>query len=283
LLAPRSYRVRSQDQLFQIPSLLQIFISEHGFICGNVAVGDLVTNEAEKGGEDVLDTPTVAPTTWREGLGIQEYLHDYLRENGYEEEAPLDPTSSVFRAVNWILHHDPRQLDTADVDLIQRFLHGLLLFSPGGALPGEGSPSSWLSCNPPALAKMDDYFCYFNRLENLNTYTSVPAVQWLSGNHECGWAGVTCDEYNHTWGLQLGRYRTLVKWRGTPIADLLTWTNLLIGRRSLDFVVVNICFQLRCVRGAKSHRTNAFRTLLLSISPGCAINVEPVERNPPRN
>jgi hypothetical protein len=66
---------------------------------------------------------------------------------------------------------------------------------------------------------MDDYFCYFNRLENLNTYTSVPAVRWLSGNHECGWAGVTCDEYNHTWGLQLGRFRTLVKWRGTTIAD----------------------------------------------------------------
>jgi hypothetical protein len=216
-LFPEAIESLPKTPLFESRRFRNYSILSMGLLVVTLLSGVFFIRKLKKGGAEVPESPTVAPTTWREGLGIQEYLQEFLREEGWEDETLLDPTTNAFRALNWILHDDPRQLDTADLNLIQRFLHVLLFFSTGGALPGEGSRSTWLSCNPPALDKRDDYFCSFNRFED-ETYTSVPAVRWLSGYHECGWAGVTCDEYNNTRGLQLGRFArfTAVTFPCTP-------------------------------------------------------------------
>jgi hypothetical protein len=62
------------------------------------------------------------------------------------------------------------------------------------------------------------------------------------------------------------------------------WTSHGLTISLADFlflVIINTGFHLG-VRRAKPHRINALGTLILSVSPDSAINVEPAERNTPR-
>ncbi len=130
-----------------------------------------------------LDAPTEAPT--RPGSnGILEQLELIVGS-----EVLKDPQGPHYRAKEWLINEDPMQLSPQDRNLVQRYLLAVIYFK----FREEGS---WLSCDAPTEEEPDD-FCLFQKLINIfpREYRSVAWYRWLSGNHECSWAGLFCDEF----------------------------------------------------------------------------------------
>ena len=145
------------------------------------------------GGDDGDMAPTESPTLYRESIGIQAQIELLV---GTEKLA--DPSTPHYRAMQWIILEDPRQLTADDPLLVQRYLHVLFYFSTTRDRP-------WLSCNPPV--ESEDNLCLWQQLIAVfpHEYRGVPTTRWLTGDHECRWAGVFCDEFNQTRGLALGK------------------------------------------------------------------------------
>ena len=137
------------------------------------------------------NAPTESPTQYREQIGIQAQLELLVGT-----EKLNDPSTAHSRAMDWIILEDPRQLTADDPLLIQRYLHVLFYFSTIRDRP-------WLSCNPPVGS--EDNLCLWQQLISVfpHEYRGVPTTRWLTGEHECNWAGVFCDEFNQTRGLQM--------------------------------------------------------------------------------
>jgi hypothetical protein len=162
-----------------------------GFAVLLVLISGLVVGLLKSGGDNKEQAPTIAPTSSREALGIREVL-----EHVVGSEKLDDPHSPHKRAMDWIIQRDPRQLDPEDPLLAQRFLHALFYFT-------TTQDDRWVSCNPPVGT--EDDFCLYQQLVSVfpNIFRGVPATRWLSSTHECDWAGVFCDEFNQTRGLQM--------------------------------------------------------------------------------
>jgi hypothetical protein len=108
-----------------------------------------------------------------------------------------DPDSPHARAANWIINEDPRMLEPEADNLIQRFLLSLFYLATTERQP-------WLSCNPPVGD--ETYMCNYTKLAQVFPeveYENVLWGRWLSWEHECGWAGVFCDEFNQTRAVEL--------------------------------------------------------------------------------
>lgn len=127
--------------------------------------------------------PTEAPK--RPGSkGILEQL-----ELTVGSEKLQDPQGPHYRAKEWLINEDPLQLSPNDANLVQRYLLAVIYFK----FHAEGE---WLSCDAPTQEEPED-FCLFQKLINIfpKEYRSVSSYKWLSGNHECSWAGLYCDEF----------------------------------------------------------------------------------------
>ncbi len=110
---------------------------------------------------------------------------------GYLE--PHNPNEAREKALNWILHEDPLQLNASNTDaLLQRFVVVLFYFTTTKNAP-------WNECNPSAAASG---FCYYPERSEFEHYPEYPnsiwGNLWLSSSHECQWAGITCSERNLT-------------------------------------------------------------------------------------
>ena len=138
--------------------------------------------------------PTMAPTTFRESLGIQEQIEKYVGN------AKLyDSNTSHSKALEWLLHEDPAQLSPDAENLLQRFILAVFYFHTSEQHP-------WLSCNPPAANETAD--CQYKNLAQIwptFTYEDVPWRRWLSEKHECLWAGVFCER-NKTTGIDISKH-----------------------------------------------------------------------------
>ena len=112
-------------------------------------------------------------------------------------EVLADVEGAHFRAKEWLLNEDPMQLTRQDSNLVQRYLLAVVYFK----LHEEGD---WLSCNAPSYAEPDD-FCLYQNLVNIypTEYESVPWFRWLSGEHECYWAGLACDDFYNLRSINL--------------------------------------------------------------------------------
>lgn len=112
-------------------------------------------------------------------------------------EVLMDPSSPYSRAKDWIIFEDPLQLVALDSNLVQRYVLAVVYFK----LHEEGD---WVSCNAPSEEEPDD-FCLYQKLVNIFPfeYRSIPWYRWLSGNHECNWAGLECDEFEQLRGIEL--------------------------------------------------------------------------------
>ena len=136
--------------------------------------------------------PTFAPTSYRDSLGIQEHL---LTVVGAEKLS--DETSPQAKAAEWLINEDPMALDPDADSLIQRYLLALFYFD-------TTQVKEWLSCNKPKANETSE--CGFQKLIRAFPeleYEEVPWFRWLSGEHECMWAGIFCDEFNQTRALEL--------------------------------------------------------------------------------
>lgn len=155
-----------------------------------IAVGAALGVTASK--DTGSKAPTPAPSTYRESLGIIDQLISVVGEASL-----ADPDSPHARAANWIINEDPRMLEPEADNLIQRFLLSLFYLATTERQP-------WLSCNPPVGD--ETYMCNYTKLAQVFPeveYENVLWGRWLSWEHECGWAGVFCDEFNQTRAVEL--------------------------------------------------------------------------------
>lgn len=132
------------------------------------------------------ESPTFAPSTNAEAI-FKKLLSTSVGDGVYEENSYLE------RAANWIISDDPLALTPLDSTVVQRYLLALLYFSTTDNLSQE-----WRSCNPPLST--DTANCSFQLLfrqeDDTLTFQDMPSLRWLSGESECIWAGVTCDQGN---------------------------------------------------------------------------------------
>ena len=141
------------------------------------------------------ESPTSAPSTNAEAV-FKKLLSTAVGDGVYEANTYLE------RAANWIILEDPLALGPFDPTLLQRYLLAVLYFSTTDNLSHE-----WRSCNAPM--NTDTGNCSFQLLfrqeDDTVTFQDVPSSRWLSGQSECIWAGVTCDQ-GHVVGIELGTY-----------------------------------------------------------------------------
>eukprot|EP00980_Cylindrotheca_fusiformis_P013541 scaffold3450_cov114-Cylindrotheca_fusiformis.AAC.46 len=121
-----------------------------------------------------------------------------------------DSRSPQYRAMTWLMNDDPMQLGTEDENLVQRFL--LASFYIHSHDYGD-----WVSCNAPNATAPEDT-CFYQQVVDLypRKYRSVPSYRWLSGEHECQWAGLGCDESDYLRTIDLFAQQV----RGTLPAEL---------------------------------------------------------------
>ena len=126
------------------------------------------------------------------------------------------------KAAYWMIHDDPLALPIDAPNIMQRYTLVLFYYLTG----------PWKSCNPPDQNNNNNNdegrFCRFQRLtripqrkpsrgdrhdDNNNDddetedfqYHEEPSFRWLSGEHECRWAGISCDESQVIRSIELGK------------------------------------------------------------------------------
>lgn len=127
---------------------------------------------------------------YRETLGIRENIERIVGSDVLD-----DYTNAHRKALDWITYDDPKAITPDDNTFAQRFYAAYFYFATSVKHPWSGG------CNPPVGDEPDH--CQYNRLVATNPieYSTIPWVRWLSGQSECNWAGVGCDEN--------GQFRTL--------------------------------------------------------------------------
>ena len=138
--------------------------------------------------ESPSSTPSLVPSTFRDGLGIWQRLNsrstvDLLLalEIGTNDDAILQNVSDLqespqFKAADWIVNEDELALDLEAVNLIQRYALAVLYFATSGY--------QWhTTLNPKVIG------------EN--------ATQFLSESSECDWIGISCDDIGQVIGVDM--------------------------------------------------------------------------------
>ena len=163
-----------------------------------VAVAAVVITQVA-GKDDGPTGPTMAPTTQRDTLGIEEQLAEVFGSRYFE-----DPASIQSKALEWLINEDQLQLQPDAENLVQRYVMAYFYYETSQEGP-------WRTCNPPVGDQPD--FCYFEYLTSANPYRSIEMYwhRWLSKLHECEWAGVICHSDKVT-DVSLGTLY-LVHWR----------------------------------------------------------------------
>ena len=178
---PPMYRNRR----FRLYAFLGIFVL--------VAVGIGAAVGITAGKDDEYTGPTSAPTSYRESLGIRAQVE---RIAGIEETE--DENSPYHKALEWIIYEDPMQLEPDAPNFMQRYVMAYFYYATT-----VGGP--WRSCNPPQTG--EDAFCNFQKLINAfpPMYKETSWTRWLSGQNECEWAGIFCDDEKQVRAIELSK------------------------------------------------------------------------------
>lgn len=173
-----------------------------GFCCfmlvGVAGIVSALIIQSSKGSshDSGTESPTSAPSTNMEAA-FKKLLSSAVGDGVYDENTYLE------RAANWIMFEDPLALNSSDPTVVQRYLLAVFYFSTTDNLSQE-----WGSCNAPMST--DTANCSFQLLFRQEgdtlTFQDVPSMRWLSGESECIWAGVTCDQ-GHVVGIELGKFK----------------------------------------------------------------------------
>lgn len=157
-----------------------------------IAIGVGAALGVTTSGSSSNGAPTASPKTAREKLEISKLLISVVGKTSID-----DPSSVHARAANWIINEDSLMRDPKADNFIQRFVLAIFYLSTTELKP-------WLSCNPPVGKETHE--CNFTKLAQVFPvieYENVTWGRWLSSEHECGWAGVFCDEFNQTRAIEL--------------------------------------------------------------------------------
>ncbi|CAB9501690.1 leucine Rich Repeat [Seminavis robusta] len=139
---------------------------------------------------------TFIPATER-GRAIQERLDQEfgIREELEISKSLLRPTqnqtkrvslSPYSKALQWLVTEDTLDLNASSGNLLQRFLMAYFYFH-------TSQEGRWVSCNP--ARGRENHFCSYRYVKPFDEeYDESPwHIRWLSGEHECEWAGVYCE------------------------------------------------------------------------------------------
>ena len=131
---------------------------------------------------------------YRETLGIRENIERIVGSDVLD-----DYTNAYRKALDWITYDDPKAITPDDKTFAQRFYAAYFYFATSVKHPWSGG------CNPPVGEEPDH--CMYNRLVSTNPieYSTIPWVRWLSGQSECNWAGVGCDENGQLRTIELSK------------------------------------------------------------------------------
>ncbi|CAB9520668.1 leucine Rich Repeat [Seminavis robusta] len=108
-----------------------------------------------------------------------------------------DDDGPYSKALDWVLHEDPFQLLPDSENLVQRFILVLFYFQTSEKY------GLWKTCNPKSrlLQVLNETIttdiCYFRQVYKMTTVSNevleILSYQWLTGRHECDWAGIRCN------------------------------------------------------------------------------------------
>jgi hypothetical protein len=149
-----------------------------GIAIGSICGSGLCTNNS------AAQSSTQAPTTFRDiqAPDIQQNLEASLGSNYFADKSQSpNILAQRQKALEWIVHEDPLQLEPAADNLLQRFLLSCFYY-----LTTQQRP--WKYCNPPNGTNGD--ICMFRFF--FSPEVEVEGTSWLSGTSECEWVGVYC-------------------------------------------------------------------------------------------
>jgi hypothetical protein len=158
----------------------------------------------------MLVAPTLTPTTLRE----EQYYTRFA--NAVGNELVFQAGTPHRLAAEWIINTDPMQLSPQSDHIIQRYLLTLFYYQMS-----QNGKSPWRSCNPPTESQNDtcvlvsrvdtpevlqngtelDIITFYR--ETNNPVSGNEYYRWLSGAHECLWAGNLCDNSSSIFAIEL--------------------------------------------------------------------------------
>ena len=174
---------RRRFRLYAFLTILALIAVGAGSIIGVI--------KSDNGGDSKDIVPEVP---YRETIGIWEGV-----ERAVGGEVLNDPDSPYSKALQWITHNDTMEVVPASPNFLQRYICAYFYFATINNENGE-----WLSCNPLGGNQSDD--CMYQSLYNIHpvpSYEDIPAKRWLSGQHECAWAGLYCDDSQYVRSIEL--------------------------------------------------------------------------------
>ncbi|CAB9496444.1 leucine Rich Repeat [Seminavis robusta] len=132
-----------------------------------------------------------APTSFRYIVleDIQNIIEQTFGPDYFPKNDEPEPTQPKFKALDWIVFEDPLQLNPDANNLLQRFILSLTSFQ-------TSRESDWLACGPSKTANDETCWIQIQGSDSL-------ASRWLTGVHECQWAGIFCDGENRITQLRL--------------------------------------------------------------------------------
>jgi hypothetical protein len=145
----------------------------------------------------ILLTDDEAPpeVPFRATLGIRENIELLL-----DNKQVLDDLTSPYRkALDWITYDDAMAVTPDDSNLYQRFVVAYLYFATSAKKPWGG---------PCAPEGGDEGACQYNYIYSPDPLKTVShnGIRWLSGDDECTWVGVDCDESFQIRGIDLSTF-----------------------------------------------------------------------------
>ncbi|CAB9496613.1 receptor-like protein kinase precursor [Seminavis robusta] len=152
-----------------------------------------------------IAVPAIDSTNTRQSITQKDYF-EHAEESGDDLDVDLARflLETRQKAFDWIVNHDPMQLEYDSPNLIQRFLLVLFYYQTTRHKP-------WKVCNPGATNRRSSTtnFCYQIHPVTGDITLDIWDDQWLSDSHECQWAGVICEnaqsEEKAVTDLRLGR------------------------------------------------------------------------------
>jgi hypothetical protein len=161
-----------------------------------------------------VPVPTLAPVTAKK----EQYYRLFAGAAGNELVFQAGTPHQL--AADWIINTDPMHLPPRSDHIIQRYLLTLFYYQMS-----QNGKSPWKSCNPPT-GSQNDTCVFINHLnivftnqvddpeilqngaevDNITFYpetVDLESYRWLSGEHECLWAGISCDFYNRLRVIEL--------------------------------------------------------------------------------
>ncbi|CAB9507479.1 Leucine Rich Repeat [Seminavis robusta] len=137
------------------------------------------------------DVENQAPTSFRYFVleDIQNRIEEVFGPDYFPKNDEPEPTQPKFKALDWIVFEDPLQLNPDASNLPQRFIVVLTHFQ-------TSQESDWLDCGRSKTANVETCWIQIGGSESLSS-------RWLTGAHECQWAGIYCDGEKNITQLQL--------------------------------------------------------------------------------